>query len=639
VQFNADQFVKTLQDARVNGVNVFAKCHHGMSYYPTKVGRMHPSLKFDLLGQMLRVLKQEGIQAVVYFPVGWEEDAADREEWLEVPRSGIFGGIGPFEERHYKWRKLCLNKPGYIRFIQEQTAELFEQYKFDGLWYDIIFQQQCVCCDCISSMKALGLNPQLPADVMKHDFIALKKFQQIIFEFVQKISPDALVTFNGNWSPDRGDDETYSIRQRMFIQTHLEIESLPSELWGYNHFPLLVNYHNRYNAELVGMNGKFHTAWGDFGSLRNDEALEFECFRMIANGTKVSIGDQLHPRGKLDEAVYERIGRIYEQIEAREPWCVESYKVSQIGVLMSRRAFDESCDSDEGAMRMLLELHYSFDLVDEADDFSRYELIILPDHVICTASLADKISSYLQEGGKVIASYHSGLNVNRSAFELKEWGVQYEREADYQPCYLLPGQELIEAGTAAYEYALYEQGAYVQCTEDALMLAELGSSYFNRSYDRFSSHRHSPYDKPTGFPAIISNGPVMYYSHPLFTDYIRNGVRVYREWIQFGMDRLLLAPLIITDLPVSAEVTVRAQNGRLIIHLLHYIAERKSRSLDIVDTKIPLYNHTLKVKTDRVPSRVYATPSMQDLFYQMSEGYIVITVPELVGHMMVVVEQ
>ena len=40
--FEAEEFVATLKSAHINSINIFAKDHHGMSYYPTKVGTMHP---------------------------------------------------------------------------------------------------------------------------------------------------------------------------------------------------------------------------------------------------------------------------------------------------------------------------------------------------------------------------------------------------------------------------------------------------------------------------------------------------------------------------------------------------------------------------------------------------------------------
>jgi len=55
--FNAAHFAKTVKEANINSITVFAKCHHGMSYYPTKTGVQHPPLEGrDLLGEMLEAL-------------------------------------------------------------------------------------------------------------------------------------------------------------------------------------------------------------------------------------------------------------------------------------------------------------------------------------------------------------------------------------------------------------------------------------------------------------------------------------------------------------------------------------------------------------------------------------------------------
>jgi len=639
-QFDAALFASTLKQAHVNSVNIFAKCHHGMSYYPTEHGKVHPSLSFDLLGEMVKALKQVDIRAIAYFPVGWEEHSADHSEWLEVPRSGLLGGITPFEDRNYKWRKLCLNKKEYIDQVLLQSAEIMDRYEIDGFWYDIIFQQECVCLDCQRSMKELGLDPKCPNDVMKHDEIVLNRFQERVYTFVKARSPEAQVVFNGNWRPDGGYDPAYSITERKKLQTHIEIESLPSEMWGYNHFPLFVNYHNRANEELVGMNGKFHGSWGDFGSIRNLEALEFECFRMIASGSKCSIGDQMHPRGLLDPVVYKRIGEVFSQIEQREPWCRQSKKVSQIGVLTANRPLQHHSDADEGIMRMLLELHYTFDFLDIRDDFEKYELLILPDHVLCSEELADKLSCYMSNGGKLLASYHSGMDIQQQDFALKQLGVAYLRENDYTPSYLLPDESLLTDEIEAYEYVLYEQGAYVRSSPDAQVLARLGSSYFNRSYDKFCSHRHTPYDAETEHPAIVRNGNAVYIAHPIFTDYILQGPRIYRSIVAKLLQELVRKPIVVSNLPTSAEMTIRMQDSenRLIIHLIHYIAERKARKLDIVDTKIPLYNLNFTIQSPKRPIEVYLEPSSTPLRFHWADGEVTVQVPELNGHAMLVLQ-
>src|SRR5579864_6379971 len=80
--FDAGEFVQVLKGASVNSINVFAKCHHGMSYYPTKVGVMHPSLKFDLLGRMIEACHEADILAPVYYTMMWDQYAATQHaDW------------------------------------------------------------------------------------------------------------------------------------------------------------------------------------------------------------------------------------------------------------------------------------------------------------------------------------------------------------------------------------------------------------------------------------------------------------------------------------------------------------------------------------------------------------------------------
>jgi predicted aldo/keto reductase-like oxidoreductase len=50
-KFHAAEFFDTLEAAKINSIAVFAKCHHGFSYFDTKVGTRHLGQSFDLIGQ------------------------------------------------------------------------------------------------------------------------------------------------------------------------------------------------------------------------------------------------------------------------------------------------------------------------------------------------------------------------------------------------------------------------------------------------------------------------------------------------------------------------------------------------------------------------------------------------------------
>lgn len=94
------------------------------------------------------------------------------------------------------------------------------------------------------------------------------------------------------------------------------------------------------------MTGKFHTSWGDFHSLKNQAALEFEAFRMLSFGFACSIGDQLPPDGRLNAATYRLIGKVYRPFAEREAWARPSTPLVEAAVLTNESPLYEQQMSD-----------------------------------------------------------------------------------------------------------------------------------------------------------------------------------------------------------------------------------------------------------------------------------------------------
>ena len=117
------------------------------------------------------------------------------------------------------------------------------------------------------------------------------------------------------------------------MNSHVEIESLPTGGWGYDNLPMTARYVQQLGMDFLGMTGKFHLSWGEFGGYKHENALIYETSLAVANGGKCSIGDQLHPSGKMDEKTYRIIGRAYEEIEKKEPWLDGVSSVADIGLL------------------------------------------------------------------------------------------------------------------------------------------------------------------------------------------------------------------------------------------------------------------------------------------------------------------
>ncbi len=128
--FDAEAFARTLGAARVQSINLFAKCHHGMYYYPTRLGRMHPSLGFDLLGRQMAACRAAGIRTIVYDCAAWAEDVVDRHPgWLQVDAPGVAGMKKPFTAEIGGWRAMCLAEPGLVELMKAELAEVHGRYR------------------------------------------------------------------------------------------------------------------------------------------------------------------------------------------------------------------------------------------------------------------------------------------------------------------------------------------------------------------------------------------------------------------------------------------------------------------------------------------------------------------------------
>jgi hypothetical protein len=419
------------------------------------------------------------------------------------------------------------------------------------------------------------------------------------------------------------------------------LESLPSGGWGYLHFPLTMRYARTLGLDCLGMTGKFQKTWGHFSSFKNPAALEYECFTQLALGAKCSVGDQLHPRGKLCPATYELIGGVYASVEEKEPWCDDVVAATDIAVFNPEAIGVEDARVDSaaaGAVRMLQEAQHQFDVVDTESDWKFYRVLILADKIVLDEALAQKVRGYLAAGGSLLATHESGLTPAKDRFALDDLGVRFLWPAQFSPDFI-GAREQIAAGVPNAVHVCYDRGLEVESLDGVEVLADVWQPYFNRTWEHFCSHNHTPADKPSGFPAIVQRGRVIYACHPLFGGYFRHGMHVYKQLLLNCLARLLPDPLLKAPVPSTVQTTVNRQPGqnRSIVHVLHYIPERRSAEIDTIEEAISLFDVKLALRGHGA-QEVYLAPSRTPLKCEQSGGYLHVTIPEVRGHAMVVFE-
>lgn len=615
--FDAKAFVATLVAAHVNSITIFAKCHHGWSYYPTEVGAPHPNLaRPDLLGDMIAALNGADIEAPVYISVQWDErNARLHPEWRA--RSATVNRFDP-GQLTAGWHTLCLNHAAYRAELLAQAREVMHRYpSTPALFFDIILSPDCVCAECLAGMQARGLDPENPADRLINDDWVNERFRADTSAALRAKFPDLRIFYNCGHIHKQGP-------ARFAAYTHLELESLPTGGWGYDHFPSSARYAAPLGFDIVSHTGKFHTSWGEFGGFKHPDALEYECAQMVALGSKCLVGDQLHPDGSMNPDTYASIAPAFARIAALEPYLWGAEQVSEVAILAAEHFNARGArnhDADDAAAQMLQEMHLPFDVIDPSADFAKYRLLILPDEVRLDAALAGRLTAFVQAGGRAILSDLSGLDADGHVLPGLDLGISADGSLhDRKPFYASAGLPGLVQGP----FVVYGQARAIK-TRDAEVLALALPSYFNRSWAHFCSHQHAP-----DIPGASAMGPLVtvksgfaYIATPIFGTYHASGQPLYRKLVAGLIHRFLPDPILQTNMATTGRASVSVQGNRHILHLWHgaptvrgrgaWGEDGKQRVMEMIEDVQSIGPVTVRVRLPKTPSRVFDALSGADL--------------------------
>jgi len=607
VDFDAAEFARVFQRAHVESVTIFAKCHHGMCYYPTKSGTPHPALKGrDLLGEQIEALHRAGIRCPLYTTVAWEEDVAARfPEWRQMDPGGRFleTPAVPSIPQPGAWKFNNFLHPDYQDYIEEHIRELCAAYEVDGVFFDILFMARAGCWSDASRefRKRHHLLHDDQATWERFNGLAQKTFAERFTQLVQELVPEASVFYNADNSSNG--DPGVGPRARAAAMTHFEIESLPSGFWGYYHFPRMARMLSHQGKFWLGQTGRFQKMWGDFGGIKPLAALEYECFRSQALGGGNGIGDQLPPRGIPDPDAYDLISRAFAQVAAAEAFYGDSTAIPQVAILSASYPGTDGGKSEEGAVQMCEESHYDCAVGDALTDLDPFSLLILPDTTVVTVALREKLAAFYRAGGSLILSHRAGCDES-GAWALDFLPVRLEGEVERFPTYwrARPG-----AGLQAHsDRVFYQAGMNVTGGPGTEVLVDRVLPYFRRSDLKFSSHFQTPpVAEIDRYPAVIRGERFVYFADPVFREYRQSGNLFPRDvWRQAMRDLIGLAPFG-EGLPGTVQIYPRRRGEDLLLTLLHYVPVRKALDIDIIEERSSFAGEILRLAGHAGRARIF----------------------------------
>ena len=620
-RFDKKKFTETVKAASIDLMTVFAKCHHGYAYYPSKLCPMHPGLSFNLLGELRDAIHAAGAKAPIYITAGWsKKDADEHPEWHQIDfttkRAAYVGEDtlkitspdAPLTD--CSWTCLCL-AGDYLDYLEKLTREVCESFDVsDGIFYDICFYgDACVCDSCKRGMLKMGLDPESYDDAKKYYSLSRIRVMKHLTSVVHEYAKDAPVFYNGGADMNRTEYHPY--------QTHYELEDLPTAWGGYDLMPIRAKFFEKYGKLFLGMTGKFHHAWGEFGGFKDKEALRYECADMLSVGASISVGDHLHPSGDIDESTYALIGHAFDYVKKIERYSENTKAHTNLALWLSHRE-----DSDMGASKLLQNMHLEYDAVDSGDDLGKYSAVILPDRVPLTREDEEALRTFTENGGKLIASYESipeGL------------GIEKVRPSECDKDFIQFSIDEFKTPFLSYS------SAYIVKTEGEV-LADVYEPYFNRTQSHFCGHKNTPYKlEAAEYPALVKCRGVLYFAHPVFEAYNKSGNYVLERYISGAIESFYEKQIEVKNLPSSGKIRLREGNGFLALHVL-YAPPINRGNVCLLPDFPKLYEVEVSLKTDRNITSVKTAPCDVEIPFTQKDGKVLFTLPPFRLHELVILE-
>lgn len=638
--FDAEQFAKQLEETGTDSVTLFAKCHHGMCYYPTRCGTQHPALKGrDLLGEQIDALHRRGIRCPLYLTVGLDETAAQiNPDWRQLDCNGHSVRAEPVLGNKLLpggWYFMNWLHPDYQDHIEAHLLELFESYAVDGLFFDIlVFDQRAGWSpEALRFRQLKGLTGSEPAAFDRFLTAAQHAFTKKFSALIRAHNPSASIFYNA--AAALTTDNKAGIRIRAAQQSHYEIESLPSGHWGYFHFPRVARFAAQMNLEWTGQTGRFQKSWGDFGGIKPLPALEYECFRTQALGGAIGIGDQLPPRGLFDDHALKLISSVFEKTRQAEPFYEKAKPFFDIGIIAAGAPGSPAQNahaSESGAVLLCHAARRNPVLLDDASDFDALPAIVLPDNVVMTEQLVSRLRAYHQNRGQLILSHRSGFDADGN-WRLDFLPIHPQSQSHNWPTYWRPTQA-ISKEWAGSDRVVYSSGMNVNAGPDTTVLIERVLPYFQRTDAHFSSHFQAPpKTNPEPYPALISGKGFLYFADPLFRDFRQSAQTYVKDLWCAALERTIGLPFISICTPPSIEVIPMRKNNDLLLTILRYLPVRKAMEIDVIDERLPLTGEVLQFHKDVHPPLIFPShetlPLCANGAYQlMGKGRLLLTVPK-----------
>ncbi len=211
-----------------------------------------------------------------------------------------------------------------------------------------------------------------------------------------------------------------------------------------------------------------------------------------------------------------------------------------------------------------------------------------------------------------------------------------KQDSPYYREFVMPNEK-IGKKLPKEEFVMYLRGLDVDADKAEVLMDKI-EPYFDRAGEKFCSHQHAPSSGKVGYPEVTMYQGAIYFSHPVFHCYRKNAAAWCKAMVKDALEILLEEKLVSHNGPstILAALNHQEKEERDILHILHYITEKRSEDIYTVEDVIPLYNTEFRVYVgEKEITSVRNVIRSEKIEFIRDGGYIKFSVPLIEGHEMI----
>ena len=426
------ELARLAREAGVEGALIYCKSHLGLNYWPSPVGGIHRAASArDLVAEAKSRFEAEGISVGAYHSVIFDNWAADNHpEWRVVPATREAGY--DWTVLGHRYGTLCPNHRGYREYEEQQISALLDRYDFDVLWIDMAFWTAVCVCDACEARYRQEFGVPIPR-VIDWSSVEWTRFQSArerwLAEFVAELvaaaksgRPALAVTHNlapglRDWSRgQRAEDAAVDDFAAGDLYGGFDEQVFVIALMRGLRPGVLTEFMTTRTRDLFT-----HT------STKTEHEMTTQVLIAVAADSAFLFIDAVEPSGRLNQGVYQRMGRAFA---AALPFEGElgGEEITDVAVYYSDDSrIDEADDGSPvgavhaggsrhqdavmGAVRVLRRAHIPFSVVTRLDNarLARFPVLLVPDARRLSRADIDALRAYVAAGGRLYASGRTSL--------------------------------------------------------------------------------------------------------------------------------------------------------------------------------------------------------------------------------------